>query len=92
MKFGGKAKYSRVLPGSRKSESGIRRFAIWNTRVFCRMGYKCRGKISRFAEGEAKYSRCSPAGVSSTEGPGEELRGAGLISPGHHADALPWQR
>ena len=25
MKFGGKAKYSHVLPGSRKSESGIRR-------------------------------------------------------------------
>ena len=59
-------------------------FAGWATSVG--------GKISRFAEGEAKYSRCSPVGVSSTEGPGEELRGARLVSPGHHADALPWQR
>lgn len=91
MKFGGKAKYvfCRVAERVKVEYAGLQ-FGIRG--VFCRMGYKCRGKISRFAEGEAKYSRCSPVGVSSTEGPGEELRGAGLVSPGHHADALPWQR
>lgn len=33
----------RVLPGSRKSESGIRRFAIWNTRCVLPDGLQVSG-------------------------------------------------